>query len=126
MMARGDDPTVLSYIAAAVSGVLLACLVGYLAYDAFHATDPPRIVVAVSEDEVRLVDGHAYVPVDIVNEGDESATQIVIEVSGEGAVEGLETVVDYLAGGESHRVVALVANGAPGSFRARIVSYQEP
>lgn len=68
---------------------------------------------AVAVDEIRQVEGLPYEPVGATNAGEESATQIVVELTGEGSDVGLETVVDYLAGGESRCVVVLVTNSFP-------------
>jgi uncharacterized protein (TIGR02588 family) len=122
----GDAPTPLSYAAAAVSGLLIAFLMGYLAYDALSSSSPPRITAAVVSEEFRRDDGQSYVPIDVANGGDEAATEVVLEIMPEPPGAGLQTIVDYLAGGESRRIVALVGSGAAGSFRVRVVSYQEP
>lgn len=127
MVARTDDaPTFVSYIAAAVSGALVVLLMGYLAYDAYGPVAPPRITAQVVSQEIRRTDGQAYVPVEVANEGEDAAAQIVVEVAAEESPDGIETVIDYLAGGESRRIVALVTGEASSSFGARVVSYQEP
>lgn len=126
-MARTDDaPTLVSYVAAAVSGILVACLMGYLIYDSYGPVAPPRITAVVVSHEIRRTDGQAYVPVEVANEGEDAAAQIVVEVAAEEAPDGIETVIDYLAGGESRRIVALVTGEASSTFGARVVSYQEP
>lgn len=126
MSPDGDAPTPLSYAAAAVSGLLIACLMGYLAYDAFGPSSPPRITAVVVTGEIRRDDGQSYVPIEVANEGEDAASGIVLEVAPEAADAGLQTIVDYLAGGESRRVVALVRSDRADSFRVRVVSYQEP
>lgn len=125
-MARVEKTTAVSHVAAAVSGLLVVCLAGYLAYDAWGPMSLPTITAAVDVAETRRIEGVSYVPVEVTNSGETSATQVVVELTGEGLDVGLETVVDYLAGGESHRVVVLVTNGTTSSFHARVVSYQEP
>jgi uncharacterized protein (TIGR02588 family) len=121
----GDAPTPLSYAAAAVSGLLIVGLMGYLTVDAFSPSSPPRITAAVVTEDIRRDDGQSYVPIEVANEGDDAAAGIVLEVAPEAGA-GLQTVVDYLAGGESRRVVALVGSERADSFRVRVVSYQEP
>lgn len=126
-MARPDDhPTIVSYVAAAVGGLLVVLLLAYLAWGALTPDPPASLRATVVEGEPRREAGVAYVPVDVANDGGEAVAQVVVEVAADGSTAGIETVVDYLAGGESRRIVALVAAAPEGAFRARVVSYQEP
>lgn len=123
---RGDRPTAFSYAAAAASGALVVLLVGYLAFDALRAKTPPRLTAVVVSAEVRRDGGQAYVPVEVVNEGDLAAAQVVVETGPEGVAGSTQTAIDYLAGGERRRIVAILPASPDAAFRARVVSYQEP
>jgi uncharacterized protein (TIGR02588 family) len=123
---RGDQPTAFSYAAAAIGGALTLLLVGYLAYDATRSKEPPRLSAVVVAAEVRVDGGRSYVPVDVTNEGDRAAVQVVVETGGEGGQATVQSVIDYLAGGETQRVVAVVTPTPGGAFQARVVGYQEP
>jgi uncharacterized protein (TIGR02588 family) len=127
MAAQTDAPTPISYFAAAVSGALVALLVGYLALDAARSKTAPRIGVQIVGAEMRNADGRTYVPIEVVNEGDRSATEVVVETESAGAPEApTQTVIDYMAGGEARRIVAVVPSAPGVAFHVRIVSYQEP
>ena len=126
MAARGEQPTTLSYVTAAIGGSLTLLLAGYLAYDAMRSKGPPRLSAVVIAAEVREDGDVSYVPVDVRNEGDRAAVQVVVETTGEGGQATVQNVIDFLAGGETQRVVAAVPATPAGAFRARVVGYQEP
>jgi uncharacterized protein (TIGR02588 family) len=123
---KGDEPTAFSYVAAAVGAGLTLLLAGYLAYDAVRSEAPPRLRAVVVAAEVREDGSQSYVPVDVTNAGDRAAVQVVVETTGEDGEATVQSVIDYLAGGETRRVVAVVPTSPGGAFRARVVGYQEP
>jgi uncharacterized protein (TIGR02588 family) len=124
--ASADQPTALSYAAAAVGGMVIFLLVGYLTYDATRSKAPPHLTAVVVRGDVREEGGLFYVPVVVTNEGDQAAVEVIVETVGGGGESSVQSAIDFLAGGESHRIVAVVP-GPPGdAFATRVVTYQEP
>lgn len=124
---KSERPSDLSRIVAVASGIVIAALVGYLAWDASRDGSPAAIGVEVVEDEAWSEGGSAYVPVDVRNTGGRTVAQVEVETSFD--VPGAEpivkrTVIDFLAGGEQSRFYAI---GPPGVTPAvRVIGFQEP
>lgn len=111
MMAKRapETPGRLSRLTAAVSGALIAGLLGYLVVHALRAGEPPAIVAEVVPGETWSRDGVTYLAIDVTNEGDLSARDIVVEVIAEdGTREVRRTTIDFLAGGETQRFYVVV------------------
>ncbi|HUP02096.1 MAG TPA: hypothetical protein VM737_11320 [Gemmatimonadota bacterium] len=122
-----ERPARLSYVTAAVSGALILALVGYLVVQAVRADEPAQIAAEVVAGEGWTRNGVAYVPVDVMNLGDQAAAQVVIETEAPGAAGPQTATIDYLAGGERQRIyVALSASADPADMTARAVTFQEP
>lgn len=110
---NAEPPGRLSRVTAAISGALVAVLIGYLAIHAIQAGDPPAIVAEAVPEASWTRDGVSYLAIDVRNEGDQSARDVQIQVEPEGdGAEVRRTVIDFLAGGETSRIYVAV----PGSI----------
>lgn len=123
-----EETSRISIVGAVVSGAVVALLLGYLIVLAVGTDDPPLITARVVDAEVRQRGGATYVPVEVANGGTLAAAMVILETGLDGgADETTTTTIDFLAGGESRRVYAVLptASGA-GPAWVRVRSYQEP
>jgi uncharacterized protein (TIGR02588 family) len=114
-------------------GISLAVLIGvaflvtYLYFDGDHR--PPAIAVDARLPELRSDDGGYYLPVDVVNTGDVTAVDVVIQAEldmGTGTPFTTEFTVTFLAGGERVRGTLIFADDpAQGQLEVHAVSYKE-
>lgn len=111
---NSEPPGRLSALTAAISGALVAALLGYLAVNAFRTGDPPAIVAEAVPEAGWTRDGITYLAVDVKNEGDEAARDVQVQVEPEGDGEDVrQTIIEFLAGGETRRIYVAV----PGPTR---------
>jgi uncharacterized protein (TIGR02588 family) len=125
--ARSEKPSGPTRTVAYLSAAVILLLVGYLVFQAFQTSTPAIIRSEVAEDEGWTDGPHAYVPVDVWNAGESTASTIEIETRFDGT-EGeplvKRTVVGFLAGGERTRFYAVGPRGAP--LTVRVVGFLEP
>lgn len=117
---NSEEPSRLSRLAAAISGVLVASLFGYLVIHAIRADEPPAIVAEAVPEASWTRDGVTYLAIDVSNTGDQSARDVQIQVQPEGDGEKVRlTIIDFLAGGETSRIYVAVPGPArdPSSGR---------
>ena len=110
---NSETPGRLSTMTAAISGALVAALLGYLSIHAVRAGDPPSIVTEAVPEASWTRDGVTYLAIDVKNVGDQSARDVQIEVEPEEGGEVRQTLIDFLAGGETSRIYVAV----PGPVR---------
>ncbi len=121
-----------SAVTAAISGALVAALIGYLVIHAVGSNAPPAIVAGAVPGENWSRDGVTYMAIDVKNEGDLAASDVQIQVQPDGdGAEIRRTSIDYLAGGETARIyVALPRSGAgadaTAGVRVLVVGFKEP
>jgi uncharacterized protein (TIGR02588 family) len=125
--AKTERPSHLSRNVAIGSAAVIAVLVGYLTIEAFRDGSPAMITHEIAANEGWTQDSFAYVPVDVVNEGGDTAADVEIETSF--AVPGGDPIVkrtriDFLAGGERRRFYAIGPPGMP--LTVRVIGFQEP
>ncbi|MGH7563552.1 MAG: hypothetical protein ACREK5_03915 [Gemmatimonadota bacterium] len=119
-------------MAAAISGALVAALIGYLVVHAVGSNDPPAIVAGAVPGESWTRDGMTYLAIDVKNEGDLAASDVQIQVQpDDDGAEIRRTSIDYLAGGETARIYVAVprsttATGADGELHVLVVGFKEP
>lgn len=111
-------------VAAGVLLLVVAALVGL----AFRTSDPAA-PAAKEPGPVRKVDGRYFVPVDIVNNGDEAAAEV--QVSAELVVDGVTTtggqVIDFLGGGEMQSLTfAFGDDPAGGKLTIDVTAFAAP
>jgi len=124
---KSERPSRLSRNVALGSGIVIVILLGYLTYGAFADGSPAVITFEVVTSEARTNGASAYVPIDVRNEGGMTAAELEIETRFEaGDTEPLvrHTRIDFLAGGETHRIYAVGPAGAP--LEVRVLGFQDP
>ena len=120
-------PDWLEKLATVVAGIMLAVIVGFLAWDGFH-TNTPAAVTAVSSGTGEVRGESRYFPVTVENAGDEAVRDVAISVEGtaDGAkVEG-EFQIDWLPGRSKREGVAVLPKNAVGPMRASVKGYAIP
>jgi uncharacterized protein (TIGR02588 family) len=133
--ANAENPGGFSRLTAAISGALVAALIGYLAIHAVQAGDPPAIVAEAVPEASWTRDGVTYLAIDVRNKGDQSARDVQIQVEPEGdGGEVRQTLIDFLAGGETSRIYVAVpgpvreptaGNGGGREVRVLIVGFKQ-
>lgn len=117
--------TTLGISLAVLIGVV--CLVTYLYFDGDHR--PPAITVDARLSELRSDVGGFYLPVDVVNTGDVTAVDVVIQAEldmGTGTPFTTEFTVTFLAGGEQVRGTFIFGDDpTQGKLEVRAISYKE-
>lgn len=117
----------IEWLVGGISGVLVALLIAYLAYQALFSDDrPPRFVIELS-DTARREDG-LHVNFSVTNRGNETAAGVIVTATAPDLEQQPEPVTfDYLPGGSVRHgsfVFPDRVNEADISFR--VVSYHEP
>jgi uncharacterized protein (TIGR02588 family) len=125
--AKTERPSRLSRNVAIGGAAVITVLVGYLTIEAFREASPAVITHEIAANEGWTQDSLAYVPVDVVNEGGDTAADVEIETSF--AIPGGDPIVkrtriDFLAGGERRRFYAIGPRDAP--LTVRVIGFQEP
>lgn len=121
-----ESPSPLSIAVAVVSGAVVALLIGYLTVLALQTDRPPLITARIIEREIEQRGEATYVPVEVSNEGTTAAAAVVVETARVDGEATATTTVDFLAGGETQRVYAVLPGPAPAEARVRVLGYQEP
>ena len=125
--AKTERPSHLSRNVAFASAAVIVLLVGYLTIEAFQESSPAAITWEIAAAEGWTRGSSAYVPVDVVNAGGNTAADIEVETEfqvpdGDPIVK--RTRIDFLAGGERRRFYAVGPPGAP--LAVRVIGFQEP
>jgi uncharacterized protein (TIGR02588 family) len=112
----------------AVSSAIVLAVVVLLAAGLF-GSEEPAAPVARQAGEARESAGAHFVPVDVTNHGDLTAAdvQVVAELTVDGQVTDGEQVVDFLAGGETERLVfSFDQDPREGDLVVRVGGYRQP
>ena len=121
-----ESPSRLSVLVAVASGAVVALLVGYLLVLALQGDRPPVLEARIVEADVRQLEGATYVRMEVSSAGREAAAAVVVETARASGWETAMTTIDFLAGGETRRIYALLPSDGAGPARVRILAYQEP
>lgn len=111
-----------------VAAAIVAVIAMLMVVQSFGSFDPPA-PVAEQSGPVRATAGHWYVPVDVTNDGDETAAevQVVAELTIDGVTTTGDQVVDFLGGGEvAHLTFGFDADPANGELVIRVTGFAEP
>lgn len=124
---KDEKPAGPSRNVAYTSGAVIAVLLAYLTWQAFHNGSPASIVFEIATEEAWTNGPNGYVPIDVRNAGGSTASEIEIETRFEAS--GAEPVVkrttlDFLAAGERRRFYAVGPPGAP--LDVRLIGFIEP
>lgn len=111
-----------------VSALILVVVLGLLVVPAFH-TDDPAAPAADRPGPVRQVGGQFFVPVEIVNRGDQGAAQVqvVAELTIGGKTTSGDQVIDFLGGGETQELTfAFADDPAHGELLIAVAGFAKP
>jgi uncharacterized protein (TIGR02588 family) len=112
----------------AMSVVLVASVFAYLVYDALTLGDrPPTMAIEVGQPEQQ--GQHVIVPVTVINQGDQPAENVIVEVLFEGEQEQQSQFeIPFLPRSAVGEGWASFQNssGATGQFKARVIGYGKP
>lgn len=107
---------------------LIAVVTGVLAYDHFTTRDGPPVITIALGQPAASGDGFV-VPVDVRNEGDQTAEDVQIEVmlSAAGPEERGGAVITLLPRGSHRRAwVGFRQDPAAGTLTTRVIGYRQP
>jgi len=116
------------WIVFGVSALILFAIVAALIVLALQGSDPAA-PVAEAPGTVRPVGEQFLVPVEIVNEGDESAAQVQVqaELTIGGTTSTSDQVIDFLGRGERHELTFVFDDDpAGGELTIGVVSFAAP
>jgi uncharacterized protein (TIGR02588 family) len=128
---KADGRSIAEWTTLAISVAILVGIAGLIGYLHLRgAEEPPHIVAEARIDQLREQEGNYYLPIEVVNDGDQTVEDVVIEAtldSGSGEPEIAEFAITFLAGGE-HVVGTFVFTSDPstGDLTIRPVSYRTP
>ena len=106
---KADRPLI-EWVFGAISGVLVAALLLFLAYEALLATaQPPELVITMENAQVG--DNATTVTVAAANRGDEAAAGVIVYAAHDGARKQIE--FDYIAAHAVRRGVFVFPAGIP-------------
>ena len=120
----GEEKSWLEWLVFALSSTLLVALVGYLLRDmAQDNGTPPDLRIELGEP-TRSAHGFV-VPVEVLNQGDQTAMEIKIEVAHEGnRVESSTLEFDFLSSQEKMSGWVGFSGAPTGKFTPRVVGYR--
>ena len=112
-----------------IGAVLILALVGLVTYLYVSGENRPPVVEATSLDrEIRREESAYYVPIEVTNQGGETAEDVVIQAelsTGEGAPEVTEFAIDFLAGGETAEgTVVFSTDPSAGELTVGVASFR--
>lgn len=117
-------------ITTAISVLLIAVLAGAILYEGYASgqSDPARLEVTVLTEEIEQRGDAFYVPVEVVNEGDQTVEQVSVGIEvrdGEQIVDEAETVIATLAEDETLTAVVVLDQDPTGlTIETGIVTFQ--
>ena len=128
---RSDGRSIAEWTTLGISLAILLTVVGLVTYLYVRNDDQPAtITVSTSLDEIRQDGGIYYLPVDVMNEGDETAEAVQIQAeldTGSGVPETAQLSIQFLAGGEKVQGTIIFSNNPEqGELSIRPVSYNKP
>lgn len=116
------------WIVFGVSALILLAIVTALIVLAFQGSDPAA-PVAEAPGAVRQVGKQFFVPIEIVNEGDESAAQVQVqaELTIGGMTSTADQVIDFLGRGERRELTFVFEDDpASGELAIGVLSFAAP
>jgi uncharacterized protein (TIGR02588 family) len=121
----------LEKMATAVSGLLIAALLGVLLWDSVHPNTEPSFTTRPGA--VAIVSGSYRAGVTVRNSGDESAKAVVVHlelVASDSVLAESDVTIDWLPGNSTREVVGLFAQPSSGqrptAVRAEVRGYAVP
>ncbi len=122
----GQQRSTAEWLSLVISLLILATVVGLIVFLWITPSDEAARF-SVQTEQVREVDGVFYLPVTVRNDGDSTASEVLLEGSlmVDGQEEAPTTTLDFVPG-HSEREATLIFSADPAQAEIRIVSYQKP
>jgi uncharacterized protein (TIGR02588 family) len=117
-------------ITTAISVLLIAALAGAILYEGYATgqSEPARLEVTVLEAEIEQRGDDFYIPIEILNDGDQTVEEVTVSIElrdGEEVVDDAETVIATLGEAETITAMLVVADDPTGlTIEAGVVTYQ--
>ena len=117
-------------ITAAISVLLIVALAGAILYEGYATgqSEPARLEVTVLEAEMERRGDGFYVPIEILNDGDQTVEEVTVSIEvldGEEVIDEAETVIATLGEAETITAMLVVADDPTGlTIDAGVVTYQ--
>lgn len=129
-MSQERQRTLAEWVTLGISLTIMLALVGLITYEYFGRGNRPAVIeVRPQLDELRQEAGAYYLPVEVTNEGDQTAASVWVEltlVAPDNGQESARLHVEFLAGGATEEgVVVFRQNPAEGRLEDR-VSFLKP
>lgn len=127
-MSKRPSRSSAEWVTFGASVVVLLGIVALILVEA-TATDAPARPVARRAGSVRIVEGRYFVPVEVRNHGDKTATEVEVVARMKTAgseVQGTQ-VIQFLAGDERQRLEFVFdEDPATGNLEVGVTGYQDP
>jgi uncharacterized protein (TIGR02588 family) len=127
---RGDKRTTAEWITTAVSALLIGALAGAIIYEGYarSASAPARIETTVLTGDAERRGDRYYVPIEVVNAGDETVEEATIAIDvrdGDELVVETEATIATLSEAERATIQLVIDRDPAGlEIEARVVSFQ--
>lgn len=120
------------WVSFGISLAILLLVVGLLGYEHFTRDNrPPTLVAQPLIEQVRHEGDSYYLPVDVANQGDQTAGDVLVAVTlqpgGDQEEETAEFSILFLAGGQTaHGTAVLEHDPAQGELTVQVTSFTSP
>jgi uncharacterized protein (TIGR02588 family) len=117
-------------ITTAISVLLIAALAGAILYEGYATgqAEPARLEVTVLEAEIEQRGDDFYIPIKILNDGDQTVEEVTVSIEvldGEEVVDEAETVIATLGEAETITAMLVISDDPTGlTIEAGVVTYQ--
>jgi uncharacterized protein (TIGR02588 family) len=121
---RKDDVPLAEWIVGGASGIVVAAIIVFLAYQGIVSGDR-RPLLDVAVDQTERLDGITRVDIEVTNSGSRTAAEVVVM----GITPGMPDQslrFDYVPAGSVRRGTLLVEQGREDDLRLSISSHVEP
>lgn len=115
-------PTILGWIARLVSVGMLATLIGVIVWQIAEPDQPTTFDIVVKAEDIREQDGQFIIPVEVTNEGTQTARDVSLDLTPRGGK--TVNVKMPLIGHNETIVYEIAAPTASAEVDATIVSYE--
>lgn len=116
-------PTLAGWIARIVSLSLLTCLAGVIMFNAVKPKIPVTFSAEMQTKDIRQNAGAYLVPIEITNEGSETALNVNVDIDIAGQITQIQLP---MIGQKESMTFIISAKTKPKTFTHRIVSYEAP
>ncbi|HEX6383821.1 MAG TPA: TIGR02588 family protein [Anaerolineae bacterium] len=129
-MSQKRERTLAEWITLGISLAIVLILVGLITYEYFGRGNRPAVIeVRPRLESLTQAAGAYYLPVEIANEGDQTAASVWVEFTlfrEDGSQESARIQVEFLAGGATEEGVLIFRQNPAEGRLAHTVSFLKP